>query len=311
MLKKIMLGVAAAVLLAAVVNLAQEQTDSAATGQRRAADRAEQGPQPGRQGMRAGLEPWLDELTKAYEQNDREKMGQLLEDMKQRRQGFPRGMGGPGEGMQPGRGRPMMGRGDSSSTEYPPLSKSEAEKKILSVLDDMNGNQSRGMMNVPITDGRLLRLLTETIGAKHVVEIGTSNGYSGNWLCLALRTTGGKLTTYEIDERRASLARENFKRAGVDKLVTLVEGDAHNEVTKLKEPIDLLFIDADKEGYVDYLNKLLPLVRPGGLIVAHNVSIRGGRGSIPDYVKAVTTNPDLETIFYEQGAGVSVTLKKR
>jgi predicted O-methyltransferase YrrM len=221
-------------------------------------------------------------------------------------------MGGPGGGRRPeGMGPPMMGRGDISSTEYPPLSKSEMEKKILSVLDDMDKNQRRGMMNVPITDGRLLRLLTETIGAKHVVEIGTSNGYSGIWFCLALRKTGGKLTTYEIDARRASLARENFKRAGVDKLVTLIEGDAHEEVTKLKEPIDLVFIDADKEGYTDYLKKLLPLVRPGGLIVAHNISMRGGRAGIADYVKAVTTNPDLETIFYEQGGGVSVTLKKR
>jgi len=317
MLKKLLLSVVVVVLFAGVVNLiTQEQADAAATRQRRAGDRSEQGPQPGRGGpgaMRAGLEPWLGELTKAYEQNDREKMGQLLEDMKQRRQRFQRGMGRPGEGMRPGPGRPMTaGRGDTTSIENPPLSKSEAEKKILSVLDDMDKNQRRGMMNVPISDGRLLRLLTETIGAKHVVEIGTSNGYSGNWICLALQKTGGKLTTYEIDARRASLARENFKRAGADKLVTLVEGDAHKEVTKLKKPIDLVFIDADKEGYVDYLNKLSPLVRPGGLILAHNIRMGGGRRSgIPDYVKAVTTNPDMETIFYQQGGGVSVTLKKR
>jgi len=307
-----MLSLAVMVLLAGLVHLiGQEQADAAAARQRRAMGSSNQGQQGGPGAMRGGIEPWLDELTKAYEKNDREKMGQLLEDMKQRGQRFQRGMGRPGEGMQPGQGRPMMGRRDTSSTENPPLSKSEAEKKTMSVLDDMDKNQRAGMMNVPITDGRLLRLLTETIGAKHVVEIGTSNGYSGNWLCLALRTTGGKLTTYEIDAHRASLARENFKRAGVDKLVTLIEGDAHKEAPKLKEPIDLLFIDADKEGYTDYLNKLLPLVRPGGLIVAHNISIRGGRAGIPEYVKAVTTNPDLETIFYEQGAGVSVTLKKR
>ena len=222
-----------------------------------------------------------------------------------------RGTGRPGRGMGPGQGRRMPGRTGASSIESSPIPKTEAEKKILSVLDDMDKNQRRGMMNVPIEDGRLLRLLTETIGAKHVVEIGTSNGYSGIWFCLALRTTGGKLTTYEIDARRASLARENFKRAGVDKLVTLVEGDAHKEVTKLKGSVDLVFIDADKEGYTDYLNKLSPLVRPGGLILAHNISMRGGRSGIADYVKAVTTNPDLETIFYEQGGGISVTLKKR
>lgn len=164
-------------------------------------------------------------------------------------------------------------------------------------------------MNVPQEDGRLLRLLVEATGAKHVVEIGTSNGYSGIWMLLALRTTGGKLTTYEIDREVAALARKNFDRAGVGNIVTIVEGDAHKEVPKLKERIDILFIDADKEGYLDYLNKLLPLVNPGGLVVAHNMNF--GQAD-PNYVKAITTNPDLETLFlHMEGAGVGVTLKKR
>jgi caffeoyl-CoA O-methyltransferase len=69
-----------------------------------------------------------------------------------------------------------------------------------------------------------------------------------------------------------------------------------------------VFIDADKEGYLDYLNKTLPLVRPGGLIVAHNMIPRMASA---DFVKAITTNPDLETVFYMEGGGVSMTLKKR
>ena len=207
-----------------------------------------------------------------------------------------------------GRGRSIRGRNDTL-LESSPLPKTEEEKKILGVLEDMYENQQAGMMNVPPEDGRLLRLLVETSNAKHVVEIGTSNGYSGLWMLLALRTTGGKLTTYEIDRRRASLARENFKRAGVDNIVTIVEGDAHREAPKLKEQIDILFLDADKEGYIDYLNKLLPLMRPGGLIVAHNMN---ARQADPGYVKAITTNPDLETLFLHMDAtGVSVTLKKR
>jgi len=193
--------------------------------------------------------------------------------------------------------------------DYPPIPSNEQEKKILDILEDMFQNQRGGMMNVPPEDGRLLRLLTEAVGAKHVVEIGTSNGYSGIWFCLALRTTGGKLTTHEIDARRAALARENFKRAGVDKIVTLVEGDAHETIARLKEPIDILFIDADKPGYIDYLNKLLPLVRHGGLILAHNTNMAG---QMQDYITAITTNPELETLFVlQQGAGVGVTLKKR
>jgi caffeoyl-CoA O-methyltransferase len=199
------------------------------------------------------------------------------------------------------------GRGSSAASQQPPVPVNEQEKKILSILDDMDRTQGRRMMNVPMEDGRILRLLTEAVGAKHVVEIGTSNGYSGIWFCLALRTTGGKLTTHDIDEGRAALARENFKRAGVDNIVTLVMGDAHETVKNLKGPIDVLFLDADKEGYIDYLNKLLPLVRPGGLILAHNVNM----GQMPDFIKAITTDPNLDTVFQGQGQGLSVTLKKR
>jgi len=191
-----------------------------------------------------------------------------------------------------------------------PIAKTEAERKILSVLDDMYRNQRRRMMNVQPEDGRILRLLAEAVGARNIVEIGTSNGYSGIWFCLALRTTNGRLTTHEVNAQRASLARENFKRAGVYHLITLVEGDAHEEVTKLKEPIDILFLDADKPGYIDYLNKLLPLVRPGGLILAHNTANLGG--GMQDYIEAVTTNPDLETKFiHKHDQGIGVTLKKR
>jgi predicted O-methyltransferase YrrM len=208
---------------------------------------------------------------------------------------------GPG-----GRFGPPGERGASLSK--PPLAKSEAEKKILAVLEELGAGDARGMMNVPAEDGRLLRLLAETIDAKQVVEIGTSNGYSGIWQCLALKATGGKLTTFEIDARRAALARENFKKAGVDDIVTLIEGDAHENVAQLPGPVDMCFIDADKEGYSDYLAKLLPKVRPGGLIVAHNIT--PGMAD-PKYLAAITTNPDLETVFYTQAGGVSVTLKKR
>ena len=186
----------------------------------------------------------------------------------------------------------------------------KGEAKILSVLNDMSKDRRYAMWYITPEEGRLLRVLTAAAGAKHVVEIGTSNGYTALWFCLALQTTGGKLTTYEIDPYRISMARENFKRAGVSHLVTIVAGDAHKTVTELSEPIDILFIDADKAGYFDYLNKLLTLVRPGGLILAHNTTDLASE--MQDYLKAVTTNPALETIFlYKDAGGISVTLKKR
>ncbi len=252
------------------------------------------------------------ELSAAEIENAAKAMKQLdkNEDGKLTRTEIGRGGGRPaGPGARPGPGRPGPNRSEGLVFESAPIPRDDAEKSILAVLDDLDKNQRAGMMNVPVEDGRLLRLLVEQAGAKHVVEIGTSNGYSGIWLCLALRTTGGKLTTYEIDARRASLARENFKRAGVEKLVTLIEGNAHEEVAKITEPIDLLFLDADKEGYVDYLKKLLPRVRPGGLIVAHNMNTRQAD---PGYVKAITSRKDLETLFLHMDrAGVAVSMKKR
>ncbi|WP_051979415.1 O-methyltransferase [Edaphobacter aggregans] len=184
------------------------------------------------------------------------------------------------------------------------VAETDAEKRILAVLSKMVTSQ-KTYLSVPIQDGKALRLLTEAKGAKNVVEIGTSTGYSGLWLCLALQRTNGRLTTFEIDHQRASMAQQHFKEAGVEKMVSIIEGDAHEQIAKLKEPVDVAFIDADKSGYVDYLHKLLPLIRPGGLILAHNVDM------VPDYIKEVTSNADLETIFYTEGAGLAVTLKKR
>jgi caffeoyl-CoA O-methyltransferase len=189
----------------------------------------------------------------------------------------------------------------SQTVNKPPLAGTDAEKRVLSVIDRVS-RAGEVYLEVPADTGRVLRLLAEASNAKQVVEVGTSTGYSGLWFCLALQATGGKLATFEIDAGRAAAARRHFEQAGVDNIVTVVEGDAHANVKQLKGPVDVVFLDADKGGYVDYLNTLLPLVRPGGLILADNVEMA------PDYVSAVTTNPALETVFSQS---LGVTLKKR
>jgi predicted O-methyltransferase YrrM len=199
--------------------------------------------------------------------------------------------------------RSRGGRQSDSQLEKPAFPKDDNEGKVLDVLENIRRSQS--YRNVPPQDGRFLRIITEAMNAKNVVEIGTSTGYSGIWFGMALQKTGGKLTTYEIDAQRAATARANFKKAGMADIITLVEGDAHEEVKKLKNMIDILFLDADKEGYIDYLNKPLPLVRPGGLVIAHNIT--PGMAD-PRYMDAITTNPNLETIVR---SGVSLTLRKK
>jgi predicted O-methyltransferase YrrM len=197
----------------------------------------------------------------------------------------------------------VAGRQGDSQLEKSPIAKDANEKKIFGVLENIL--RSQRYRNVPPQDGRFLRIMAEAMNAKNVIEIGTSTGYSAIWFGLALQKTGGKLTTCEIDAQRAATARANFKKAGMADIITLVEGDAHEEVKKLKDSIDILFLDADKEGYIDYLNKLLPLVRPSGLVIAHNIN---PRMADPKFMKAITTNPNLETIVRSE---VSVTLKKR
>ncbi len=236
---------------------------------------------------------------------------------------FGRGRGSFGGGRPPfGSGGPGRGPGSvaASDLQKEPLAQDDAEKKILAALDQMQ--QGERYRNVSNNDGRLLRLLAETIDAKCVVEIGTSTGESATWLALALQSTGGHVFTHEIDAERAKVAEEHFKKAGVEDLITIVMGDAHETVkgytdpnsplfidTERKECIDILFLDADKEGYIDYLDKLMPLLRPGGLVIAHNMNTRQADLR---FVKAITENPQLETlILLKEGTGVGVTLKKR
>lgn len=196
---------------------------------------------------------------------------------------------------------------NTSPYDTPWLPKDDQERQLMTALEAMR--EGRRYANVPTVDGRLLRLLTESMNAQRVVEIGTSTGESALWFAVALRRTGGHLYTHEIDPRNIATARQNFEMAGIDDIVTIIEGDAHETVQQHEDPIDILFLDADKDGYLDYLDQLLPLVRPGGLIIAHNMT---PRMADPRYVEAITQNPVLETAFLMmEGSGVSVTMKKR
>jgi len=197
--------------------------------------------------------------------------------------------------------------GGAPEYDRPPLAKNDNEKQALAALGEMT--RGKWYLNVTAREGRVLRQLTEAVGAKRVVEVGTSSGYSTIWLALGVRAAGGKVFTHEIDPEKIKMARENFKKAGVENLITIIEGDAHETVKQHTEPIDVVFLDAEKKGYVDYLRKLLPLVRPGGLILGHDM-----HRPMPDprYIEAVTKNPDLDTSFIMmESFGISMTVKKR
>jgi len=184
---------------------------------------------------------------------------------------------------------------------------SAAETRVMNVIRDMERG-SLGM-SAPEDDARLLRVLAESLNARHVVELGTFKGYSGLWIALALLRTGGRLTTFEADRARAQGAAKRFEEAGVSDIIDIVIGDAHEALKSLKGPVDMAFIDADKGGYLAYLEALRPLVRAGGLILAHNVH---SPRPDPRFIKAITEDPGLETAFVNMdGAGISMTVKAR
>jgi predicted O-methyltransferase YrrM len=183
------------------------------------------------------------------------------------------------------------------------------ERVVMETIGEFE-RQRRGFdMSVPRADGELLRRLVEDNKVRVAIEIGTFRGYSGLWLGLGLLRTGGRLTTFEINPGNAATARQRFERAGLADIITIVVGDAHAKVAGLEGPIDLLFLDADPGGYIDYLNKLLPKLRVGGLIVTHNVA---SPRPDPAFIRAITTNPNLETRFVNMhDRGVAITRKLR
>ena len=167
-----------------------------------------------------------------------------------------------------------------------------------------------GGMNVPASDGRLLYDLIIKNGYRRGLEIGTSNGYSGLWIGLALQKTGGTLITIEIDKNRAEEARENFKNAGLDKVIDSRINNAFREIPEIEGDFDFIFIDAWKPDYNKFLNLLKTRVKPGGAITAHNV-ISAGR-QMQDFLNAIKNDPGLETeIINSSPSGVSISIVKK
>jgi predicted O-methyltransferase YrrM len=131
--------------------------------------------------------------------------------------------------------------------------------------------------------GKLLMLLATMQGARRILEIGTLGGYSTIWLARSL-PSDGTLISLELEPRHADVARRNLERAGLGSLVEIRVGSAPSSLRQMiadgVEPFDFVFIDADKEGYPDYLDLSLQLSRPGTVIVADNV-VRNGEVANP------------------------------
>lgn len=159
-------------------------------------------------------------------------------------------------------------------------------------------------------DGRFLRVLVGARQAQRVLEIGGASGYSGIWMGLGLRDTGGHLTSIEYDPVRAKAAKANVERAGLSATVTVIQGDAFAEIPKLTGTFDVVFLDAWKPDYRKFFEMTFPRLTPGGVFVAHNVVNK--RDEMKDFLAAIAGRADAwTTIIAPSGEGMSLTYKKR
>jgi len=184
-------------------------------------------------------------------------------------------------------------------------------KDIDKFLDELyQYGLKNNMWNVRPGDGRFLQIMVASTGAKRVLELGTANGYSGIWIGRGLKDTGGKLTTIEINEKKAKEAEANFQKVAMAELVDVKVGDAAKIVPTLTGPFDLIFMDTEKGDYLAHFKLALPLLKPGGVFLAHNVVLM--RDSMQDFLKEIETHPQLVTaIAQTSDDGFSVSYRKR
>jgi predicted O-methyltransferase YrrM len=178
---------------------------------------------------------------------------------------------------------------------------------IESVLRDIKA-ADKGQLAVSEEDGRFLRLLVAARGAKSILEIGAASGYSGIWLGLGARESGGRVVAIEYDRTRAKEAAANVKRAGLDDVVRVVHGDAFKEIPKLQGTFDFVFLDAWKPDYKKFFDMVFPRLTPGGLFTAHNVVNK--KSEMEPVLGAIQNNPALfTTIVSPSGEGMSLSYK--
>jgi len=165
--------------------------------------------------------------------------------------------------------------------------------------------------------GTFYNIMLKSIHAKNILEIGMSVGYSGLWFADAImsNTQDGQIITIDREQFKIDSATRNFEEAGVSSLIKIREGEARKILHEIKEEFgenyfDFIFIDADKESYIEYFDLCLPLVRKGGIIAADNILFpERFNKMMADYLSHVRSNPNVQSVTVPIDNGEEVTIK--
>jgi len=165
--------------------------------------------------------------------------------------------------------------------------------------------------------GTFYNILLKSINAKKILEIGMSVGYSGLWFADAIMSNpmDGQIITIDREQFKIDSATRNFEEAGISSLIKIKEGEARKILHEIKEEFgenyfDFIFIDADKESYIEYFDLCLPLVRKGGIIGADNILFpERFNKMMADYLSHVRSNPNVQSVTVPIDNGEEVTFK--
>ena len=166
--------------------------------------------------------------------------------------------------------------------------------------------------------GMFYNILLKSINAKNILEIGMSVGYSGLWFADAVMSNkqpNGQIITIDREKFKIDSATRNFEEAGVGSLIKIREGEARKILHEIKAEFnenyfDFIFIDADKESYIEYFDLCLPLVRKGGIIGADNILFpERFNEMMADYLSHVRSKPNVQSVTIPIDNGEEVTIK--
>lgn len=191
------------------------------------------------------------------------------------------------------------------------------DAKIEAVLDrlylDDDRQRREGLpasertRNLTRVSGEYLSIFTRAMNARRVVEIGSSNGVSTIWFAASVRVTGGFVTGTELIVERAAIANANLSEAGLSEFGKVLPGDAHLSLESIDPGVDLAFIDAEKEDYIDHFEAIWPKIRMGGVVIADNVTSH----DISDYQTMLSRRADCDTVTVTIERGLEFTIKTR
>ena len=171
----------------------------------------------------------------------------------------------------------------------------------------------RTILNTTPGDAKLLEILISSSGARRGVEVGSATGYGAIHMGIAFEANGGHLTTIDIDPRMVNACRKNIQSVGLEKIVTVVKGDALEVLPGLEGPIDFVFIDALKRDYLKYFKAIESKLVPGSIIVADNVIQYAS--SMSDFLNYIRDHADYEMVIVrasdEKSDGMAIIQKRK